>query len=59
MTSLPKAAVPAALDVHLILDNYATHKTPLVCAGRDFGGEGVATSGKQRPTESLPSAQYF
>jgi transposase len=24
------AAVPAALDVHLILDNYATHKTPLI-----------------------------
>jgi transposase len=24
------AAVPATLDVHLILDNYATHKTPLV-----------------------------
>jgi transposase len=30
MTSLPKAAVPAALDVHLILDNYATHKKPLI-----------------------------
>ncbi|HVB34307.1 MAG TPA: IS630 family transposase [Patescibacteria group bacterium] len=25
-----EAAVPAALDVHLILDNYATHKTPLI-----------------------------
>ena len=24
------AEVPAALDVHLILDNYGTHKTPLV-----------------------------
>jgi len=24
------AAVPVALDVHLILDNYATHKTPLI-----------------------------
>jgi len=24
------AAVPAALEVHLILDNYATHKTPLI-----------------------------
>lgn len=24
------AAVPAHLDVHLILDNYATHKTPLI-----------------------------
>src|SRR5439155_24771244 len=24
------AAVPPDLDVHLILDNYATHKTPLV-----------------------------
>jgi DDE superfamily endonuclease/Homeodomain-like domain len=24
------AAVPPALDVHLILDNYATHKTPLI-----------------------------
>jgi len=24
------AAVPAALDVHLILDNYGTHKTPLI-----------------------------
>lgn len=24
------AAVPAELDVHLILDNYATHKTPLI-----------------------------
>jgi transposase len=24
------AAVPADLDVHLILDNYATHKTPLI-----------------------------
>ncbi len=23
-------AVPAALDVHLILDNYATHKTPMI-----------------------------
>lgn len=25
-----EAAVPAALDVHLILDNYGTHKTPLI-----------------------------
>ena len=25
-----EAAVPADLDVHLILDNYATHKTPLI-----------------------------
>jgi transposase len=25
-----EAAVPANLDVHLILDNYATHKTPLI-----------------------------
>ena len=25
-----EAAVPAVLDVHLILDNYATHKTPLI-----------------------------
>jgi transposase len=25
-----EAAVPGALDVHLILDNYATHKTPLI-----------------------------
>jgi transposase len=24
------AAVPAALDVHLVLDNYATHKAPLI-----------------------------
>ena len=24
------AAIPAALDVHLILDNYGTHKTPLI-----------------------------
>lgn len=24
------ASVPAALDVHLVLDNYGTHKTPLV-----------------------------
>jgi transposase len=24
------AAVPAALDVHLVLDNYGTHKTPLI-----------------------------
>jgi transposase len=24
------AAVPAALDVHVILDNYGTHKTPLI-----------------------------
>src|SRR5712691_759679 len=24
------AAVPAALDVHLILDNYGTHKTPMI-----------------------------
>jgi transposase len=24
------AAVPASLDVHLVLDNYATHKTPLI-----------------------------
>lgn len=24
------AAVPATLDLHLILDNYATHKTPLI-----------------------------
>lgn len=25
-----EAAVPGALDVHLILDNYGTHKTPLI-----------------------------
>jgi len=25
-----KAAVPATLDVHLILDNYGTHKTPRI-----------------------------
>jgi transposase len=25
-----ETAVPAALDVHMILDNYATHKTPLI-----------------------------
>jgi transposase len=25
-----EAAVPAALDIHLILDNYATHKTPAI-----------------------------
>ncbi len=25
-----EAAVPAALDIHLILDNYGTHKTPLI-----------------------------
>jgi transposase len=25
-----EAAVPAGLDVHLVMDNYATHKTPLV-----------------------------
>jgi transposase len=25
-----EAAVPADLDIHLILDNYATHKTPLI-----------------------------
>lgn len=25
-----EAATPAALDVHLILDNYGTHKTPLI-----------------------------
>ena len=25
-----EAAVPNGLDVHLILDNYATHKTPLI-----------------------------
>ena len=25
-----EAAVPAALDVHLILDNYGTHKTPRI-----------------------------
>jgi transposase len=24
------AVIPAALDVHLTLDNYATHKTPLI-----------------------------
>jgi len=27
-----EAAVPADLDVHLIMDNYATHKTPLIRA---------------------------
>jgi hypothetical protein len=25
-----EAAVPTALDIHLVLDNYATHKTPLI-----------------------------
>lgn len=25
-----EAAVPAGLDVHLVMDNYATHKTPLI-----------------------------
>jgi len=24
------ASVPAELDVHLIIDNYSTHKTPLI-----------------------------
>jgi transposase len=27
---LIESSVPADLDVHLILDNYATHKTPLI-----------------------------
>ena len=27
-----EAAVPAGLDIHLVLDNYATHKTPKVAA---------------------------
>jgi len=25
-----EAAVPRQLDVHLVMDNYATHKTPLI-----------------------------
>jgi len=25
-----EAAVPGDLDVHLVMDNYATHKTPLI-----------------------------
>ena len=41
-SSLPRpcdtieAQVPADLDVHLIVDNYATHKTALIrnCSGR-------------------------
>ena len=24
--------IPASLDIHLVLDNYATHKTPKVAA---------------------------
>jgi len=27
-----EAAVPADLEIHLILDNYATHKTPAIRA---------------------------
>lgn len=57
MKSLPKAAVPAVLDV--ALDTGQLRDTQSACGMRwaKLRGEGVATSGKQRPTESLPSAQ--
>ena len=38
------AAVPDALDVHLILDNYGTHKTPATCWSARIGSpDGIRT----------------
>ena len=42
------AAVPAGLDVHLIVDNYATHKHPKVRAGSPSGRASMSTT--RRPT---------
>jgi transposase len=39
-----EAAVPADLDVHLILDNYGTHKTALIRAGWRSGPASTSTS---------------
>ena len=40
-------AVPATLDVHLIVDNASTHKTPLIIAG--WLGTRAFTSTSRRP----------
>jgi transposase len=36
--SLINQQTPAGLDLHLILDNYATHKTPALTRLRGFAG---------------------
>lgn len=38
-----EAAVPGGLDVHLVMDNYATHKTPLIENGWPNGRVGRCT----------------
>ena len=39
-----EAEVPADLDVHLIADNYATHKTALSGTGLPSGPASICTS---------------
>ena len=47
-----ESTVPAGLEVHLVLDNYATHKTPKVAAW--FKNDRATTCSCQRPP-ALPS----
>jgi hypothetical protein len=41
-----EANVPSGLDVHLVMDNYATHKTPLIRSGARSVLAPLATSRK-------------
>jgi hypothetical protein len=48
--------VPSDLDVRLILDNYATHKTPAIRNGSARGRDGVSTSRRPRFPGSIWSS---
>ena len=50
------AEVPRELEVHLVMDNYATHKTPAIRAGSPGGRTGTSTSPRPAPRGSTRSS---
>ncbi len=48
--------VPARLDVHIVMDNYATHKTAAVRAWLARGPTGMSTSRRPPPPGSIGSS---
>jgi transposase len=47
--------VPPDLDIHIVMDNYGTHKTKLIRTGLPSGRAGICTSRPHRPRGSIRS----
>ena len=47
---------PRSLDLHLVIDNYATHKHPKVKAGSSATPASISTSPRPRPPGSIWSS---